>query len=128
MTSLLCCYISQSDPISERHSFRHCFCATDFPVPYTWKTTSFIPPDKSNLVIYELLVRDFTANHDYKTLIDTLGYLVNLGINAIELMPINEFEGNISWGYNPSFYFAPDKYYGPKNDLKHLLTFVTAGA
>jgi glycosidase len=90
-------------------------------VPYTWKTTSFIPPDKSNLVIYELLVRDFTANHDYKTLIDTLGYLVNLGINAIELMPINEFEGNISWGYNPSFYFAPDKYYGPKNDLKAFI-------
>jgi glycosidase len=33
-------------------------------------------------------------------------------------MPVNEFEGNLSWGYNPSFYFAPDKYYGPKNDLK----------
>ncbi len=68
-----------------------------------------------------MLVRDFTANHDYKTLIDTLNYLVNLGINAIELMPVNEFEGNISWGYNPSFYFAPDKYYGPKNDLKAFI-------
>ncbi len=90
-------------------------------VPYSWKTANFVPPDKSNLIIYELLVRDFTANHDYKTLIDTLGYLVNLGINAIELMPINEFEGNISWGYNPSFYFAPDKYYGPKNDLKAFI-------
>ena len=90
-------------------------------VPYSWKTTSFVPPDKSNLRIYELLIRDFTANHDYKTLTDTLGYLVNLGINAIELMPINEFEGNISWGYNPSFYFAPDKYYGPKNDLKAFI-------
>jgi 1,4-alpha-glucan branching enzyme len=90
-------------------------------VPFTWKTTSFVPPDKSNLVIYELLVRDFIANHDYKTLTDTLGYLANLGINAIELMPINEFEGNLSWGYNPSFYFAPDKYYGPKNDLKAFI-------
>ena len=36
-------------------------------------------------------------------------------------MPVNEFEGNTSWGYNPSFYFAVDKYYGTKNDLR---TFV----
>ena len=87
-------------------------------IPYSWQTTNFLPPQKSNLVIYELLVRDFTAKHDYKTLIDTLSYLDNLGVNAIELMPVNEFEGNLSWGYNPSFYFAPDKYYGTKNDLK----------
>ncbi|MCK5169781.1 MAG: T9SS type A sorting domain-containing protein, partial [Bacteroidales bacterium] len=55
------------------------------------------------------------------TLTDTLAYLSALGINAIELMPVNEFEGNESWGYNPSFYFAPDKYYGHKNDLKLLI-------
>ena len=90
-------------------------------VPYTWHTTGYTPPEQSNLRIYELLVRDFTSNHDYKTLTDTLNYLVNLGINAIELMPVSEFEGNISWGYNPSFYFAPDKYYGPKNDLKAFI-------
>jgi glycosidase len=90
-------------------------------VPYLWKTTNFQAPPQSSLVIYELLVRDFTANHNYKTIIDTLNYLQNLGINAIELMPVTEFEGNSSWGYNPSFYFAPDKYYGPKNDLKALI-------
>lgn len=90
-------------------------------IPYEWKTTNYSPPQKSNLIIYELLVRDFTAKHDYKTLIDTLSYLDDLGINAIELMPVTEFEGNISWGYNVSFYFAPDKYYGPKNDLKALI-------
>jgi len=90
-------------------------------IPFAWHTTSYIPPSQSDLRIYELLVRDFTANHDYKTLTDTLDYLVNLGINAIELMPIAEFEGNLSWGYNPSFYFAPDKYYGPKNDLKAFI-------
>jgi glycosidase len=87
-------------------------------VPYSWKTTGYTPPAKSKLVIYELLIRDFLANHDFKTLIDTLSYLNNLGVNAIELMPVCEFEGNLSWGYNPSFYFAPDKYYGPKNDMK----------
>ncbi|WP_448702090.1 alpha-amylase family glycosyl hydrolase [Mucilaginibacter sp. AW1-3] len=88
---------------------------------YTWKTTNFTRPDKKNLVIYELHVRDFIGTHSYKTLKDTLSYLSNLGVNAVELMPVNEFEGNDSWGYNPDFYFAPDKYYGTKNDLKALI-------
>jgi 1,4-alpha-glucan branching enzyme len=75
-------------------------------------------PAKENLVIYELLIRDFLKSHSYKDLADTLSYLKRLGVNAIELMPIMEFEGNESWGYNPSYLFAPDKYYGTKNDLK----------
>ncbi len=86
--------------------------------PYIWQNTSFTAPAKEDLVIYELLVRDYIAAHDWSTLTDTLDYLENLGIKAIELMPFNEFEGNESWGYNPSFYFAPDKYYGPKEDLQ----------
>jgi 1,4-alpha-glucan branching enzyme len=88
---------------------------------YSWKNATFTRPDKKKLVIYELHVRDFIGAHDYKTLKDTLSYLSRLGVNAIELMPVNEFEGNDSWGYNPSFYFAPDKYYGPKNDLKAFI-------
>ncbi|MCX6334321.1 MAG: alpha-amylase family glycosyl hydrolase [Bacteroidia bacterium] len=86
--------------------------------PYAWDVVTFEPPDKSELIIYELLIRDFIGRHDFRTLIDTLHYLDDLGVNAIELMPVSEFEGNLSWGYNPSFYFAPDKYYGPKNDMK----------
>ena len=88
---------------------------------YEWKHTDFTPPPKENLVIYELLIRDFIADHSYLGLIDTLAYLKKLGINAIELMPIMEFEGNESWGYNPSFFFAPDKYYGTKNHLKAFI-------
>jgi glycosidase len=88
---------------------------------YTWTISNFSKPDKRNLVIYELLVRDFVAAHDWKTIRDTLNYLQTLGINAIELMPFNEFDGNESWGYNPSYYFAPDKYYGPKNFLKEFI-------
>ncbi len=89
--------------------------------PYQWQNSNFQPPARTDLVIYELLVRDFVSTHDYKTLTDTLGYLKTLGINAIELMPIMEFEGNESWGYNPNFNFAPDKYYGPKDDLKSFI-------
>ncbi len=89
--------------------------------PYSWQTTSYQRPAKTDLVIYELLIRDFLLSHDYKTLADTLNYLKNLGVNAIELMPIMEFEANESWGYNTSFHLAPDKYYGPKNDLKKFI-------
>jgi 1,4-alpha-glucan branching enzyme len=85
---------------------------------YEWQITDFTPPAVTDLVIYELLIRDFTDLHTYNSLIDTLQYFKNLGINAIELMPVNEFEGNISWGYNPNYYFALDKYYGPKDTFK----------
>ena len=72
-------------------------------------------------MIYEMLLRDFLDAHDYATLVDTLGYLERLGVNAIELMPVSEFGGNINWGYQPQFYFAPDKYYGPAEDLKRFV-------
>jgi 1,4-alpha-glucan branching enzyme len=90
---------------------------------YDWQTLDFEKPEKKDLVIYELLVRDFFAasERNYQNLIDTLTYLKRLGINAIELMPITEFNGNESWGYNPTFMFAPDKYYGTKNKLKEFI-------
>lgn len=88
---------------------------------YNWQVNNFTRPDKKNLIIYELLLRDFVGNHDWNTLRDTLNYLKNLGVNAVEIMPFNEFEGNLSWGYNPDFYFAPDKYYGPAATLKNFI-------
>lgn len=86
---------------------------------FNWQhSDNFIRPAMEKLFIYELHLRDFIARHDFQTLKDTLNYLKKLGINTIELMPINEFEGNESWGYNPSFYFAVDKYYGTKEATK----------
>ena len=93
---------------------------TDQP-EYNWQIQDFETPAPTDLVIYELLLRDFVATHSFKTLRDTLSYFKRLGVNAIEVMPFNEFEGNESWGYNPSFYFAPDKYYGTKDDLKDFV-------
>ena len=88
---------------------------------FDWKNNSFTRPNNDKLVIYELLLRDFLGTHDFKTLKDTLNYLQKLGVNCIELMPVNEFEGNESWGYNPMFYFALDKYYGNKNSYKEFI-------
>ena len=88
---------------------------------YQWQDDNFSRPPLDRLVIYELLVRDFTEEGTFQAVIDTLDYLDRLGINAIELMPVNEFEGNESWGYNSSFFFAVDKYYGTEEDLKMLI-------
>lgn len=86
---------------------------------FNWEhSNNFVKPAVEKLFIYELLARDFVAKHDFQTIKDTLDYLQKLGVNVIELMPVNEFEGNESWGYNPSFYFALDKYYGTKESFK----------
>lgn len=91
--------------------------------PYAWSsaTTNFVKPEKDKLVVYEVLVRDFDANRNYQNLIDRIDYFKNLKINAIELMPVMEFEGNDSWGYNTSFHMALDKFYGSSTKLKELI-------
>ncbi len=90
---------------------------------FSWNASesSWKRPDVNHLVAYELHLRDFIAAHSWDALSDTLSYLKRLGINAIELMPFNEFEGNDSWGYNPSFFFATDKYYGTPESLKRFV-------
>ena len=95
---------------------------------YDWKVKDFKGPRPQDLVIYELLLRDFTgtegaanANGTLKGAIEKLPYLISLGVNAIELLPVNEFNGNNSWGYNPNFYFAPDKAYGTPDDYKRFI-------
>ena len=89
--------------------------------PWSTATTNFVKPEKEKLVVYELLVRDFDANRTYQDLINKIDYFKNLKINAIELMPVMEFEGNESWGYNTSFHMALDKFYGPSNKLKEFI-------
>jgi 1,4-alpha-glucan branching enzyme len=92
------------------------------PEQYVWDNSyTYTAPPQSDLIIYELLVRDFTTQRSFKSVIERLPYLKSLGINAIEFMPVQEFEGNESWGYNPSFFFAVDKYYGGKNAFKELV-------
>ena len=78
---------------------------------YPWQVNDFERPAQGNLAIYEMLMRDFLTM-DYASLTALLDYFDELGINAIELMPVNEFDGNNSWGYNPTYHYALDKYYG----------------
>lgn len=88
---------------------------------YNWEVTNFATPSRDNMVIYELLLRDFTVEKSLEAAITKLDYLKTLGITAVELMPIQEFDGNESWGYNPNHYFAPDKAYGSPEMYKKFI-------
>ena len=88
---------------------------------YTWIETNFQKPKKEDLIIYEVLVRDFDTDRNFQDLIDKIDYFKNLNVNAIQLMPVMEFEGNESWGYNTSFHMALDKFYGTEDKLKELI-------
>lgn len=96
--------------------------------PYTWQCKNFNIPDHDKLVVYELLFRDFTGTEGKKEgngtiakAMEKIPYLVNLGVNAVELMPVMEFNGNNSWGYNTNFYFSLDKAYGSPLELKKFV-------
>lgn len=88
---------------------------------YAWTTPTIAVPPKDNMVIYEILLRDFTPEKTLEAAITKLDYLKNLGVTAVELMPVTEFDGNESWGYNPHHYFAADKAYGPPTSYKKFV-------
>ncbi|MCH8569396.1 MAG: T9SS type A sorting domain-containing protein [Balneolales bacterium] len=88
---------------------------------YQWQTNDFQRPDPRDIIKYELLIRDWMEESTYANLADSLDYLQRLGINVLQLMPVSNFDGNISWGYNPNFHLAVEKSYGPAHELKRLI-------
>ncbi|MBD2198432.1 MULTISPECIES: alpha-amylase family glycosyl hydrolase [Calothrix] len=95
---------------------------------YVWHHDDKHLPADHELVIYELHVADFSGGEDdpyargkYKHVIEKLDYLCELGINAIELMPVKEYPGDYSWGYNPRHFFATESSYGSTAELKNLI-------
>ncbi len=88
---------------------------------YSWQVPDFKVEDKNDLVIYEMFFRDFTVSQDIEGALAELDYIGKLGVNAVELMPVQEFDGNNSWGYNPNHWFALDKYYGTREEYKQFI-------
>ena len=95
---------------------------------YVWRYDKKVLPSDRELVIYELHIADFSGGESdslvrgkYLNVIEKLNYLTDLGINAIELMPINEYPGKYSWGYNPKHFFATETSYGTTAELKQLI-------
>ena len=95
-------------------------------VDYEWTDADFKIPDWNSLVIYELHVGTFFRKEedsigDFDSVTNHLRYLKALGINCIELMPVAEFPGGQSWGYNPALPFAIERDYGGPGALAHLI-------
>ena len=90
---------------------------------FNWsqETLGFQRPNKNNLIIYEVWTYDYTPKRCFAGLMERLDYIQNLGVNALELMPVCEFDGNYNWGYSPNHYFAVDKAYGTPEELKTLV-------
>ena len=100
-----------------------------FITTYQWKHDDVPLPPNEKLIIYELHVGDFRGGPgdsrdkpgDFQSMIEKLDYLVDLGINAVELMPINEFPGHYSWGYSARSIYAVENSYGSPDDLCELV-------
>lgn len=96
--------------------------------PYKWDeaTLNFKRPDKNNLVIYEMWVYDYTSKRNFAGVMERLDYIQQLGVNAIEFMPVCEFDGDYNWGYSPNHYFAVDTQYGTPDGFRQLIDSIHA--
>ncbi|MBS1796492.1 MAG: alpha-amylase [Acidobacteria bacterium] len=95
---------------------------------YEWRSNDVPLPENNRLVIYELHVGDFSGGEadgfmrgKYTDVVAKLDYLAELGVNALELMPLKESPGDFNWGYSPIHYFAPESSYGTTAELKELI-------
>lgn len=93
---------------------------------FNWEDDAFSMPSWNQLVIYELHVGTFNDEDPYRpgqfiSITARLGHLRQLGINAIQIMPVGQFAGIRSWGYNPSHLFAVDSDYGGSVGLKRFI-------
>jgi 1,4-alpha-glucan branching enzyme len=93
---------------------------------YAWTVNSYRTPSWEELVVYELHIGTFNdpqggGQGTLATAAQKLDYLLDLGVNAIEFMPLGEFSGVHSWGYNPAYPFAVDNAYGNCVDLKRFV-------
>lgn len=91
------------------------------PRAYPWSDTLWETPAAHELVIYELHVGTFSPAGTFRGVQERLPYLVDLGITAIELMPVADFPGNHNWGYDGVSLFAPARCYGRPDELRALV-------
>jgi maltooligosyltrehalose trehalohydrolase len=91
------------------------------PAAYAWRQPQWSGRHWEEAVFYELHVGTFSPKGTYRDVIDRLGYLKELGVTAIELMPVADFPGSRDWGYDGVAIYAPDAVYGRPEDLKALV-------
>jgi len=91
------------------------------PHAFNWQDDAWFGLPWEETVIYELHVGAFTKAGTFSSASERLDYLADLGVTALELMPVADFPGSRNWGYDGAFQFAPDSVYGCPEDLKHLV-------
>ncbi len=102
-------------------------CRVVDPSAYAWKTASFTPPPREKAVVYEMHIGSFAvpggSDHGtYASARDSLAGLADLGVDVVELMPVQQSgSGPTQWGYNPQLYFAPKPSLGTLDDLRSFV-------
>lgn len=115
--------MSVPDPVSRfQHKDVHSESVIVNPGNYNWeKDSAWRGFPLSESIIYELHVGTFSEEGTFKGVESKLDYLQDLGVNTIELMPVADFSGERSWGYDGVLMFAPSNKYGSPDDLKDLI-------
>jgi malto-oligosyltrehalose trehalohydrolase len=88
---------------------------------FDWQDHDWLGRPWEEAAVYELHVGSFTSNGTFSSVIERLDYLAELGVTALELMPVSDFPGRRNWGYDGVLPFAPDGSYGRPEDLKQLV-------
>jgi maltooligosyltrehalose trehalohydrolase len=88
---------------------------------YVWTNKDWRGRPWNEAVFYELHVGTFTKEGTFEGVRERLSHIANLGVTAIELMPISDFAGSRNWGYDGALPFAPDSAYGDPQSLKKLI-------
>lgn len=101
------------------------------PFRFVWTSDGFRTPDAESLVVYQLHIGTFAGRNDplgsptfpagYRSVADRVDHLVELGVNAVQICPVNEFPGDLSAGYNPMSQWAPEWKYGTPDDFKYMV-------
>jgi 1,4-alpha-glucan branching enzyme len=87
--------------------------------PFTWSDQNYLTPALDDLIVYELQVEEFNSTLD--GIVDRLDYLQGLGVNCLEIMPVNPIKRGFDWGYGPIGYFATEEVFGGNDALKNLV-------
>lgn len=114
--------VERSDPAS-RSQFLNIHEPSEVvdPCEFKWEDADWNNIPLEEYIIYELHIGTYTTEGLFCSLIEKIGYLKELGINAIELMPVAQFSGQHNWGYDGVYFFAPQKSYGGPSALKALI-------
>ncbi len=88
---------------------------------YQWQDGSWKGRELEEMIIYEMHIGTFTPEGTFRAAVDRLDYLLDLGINTVELMPVVQTPGKWNWGYDGINFFSVNKNYGTPDDLKYLV-------